>query len=65
MFFCFFEPFHPIFALKLAKGANKIKKKCFQKFDKTQNLMLSSNPLKEVQKKSPKNSYKAENFCTQ
>jgi hypothetical protein len=39
-----------MFALKLAKGANKSKQKFFQKFEKTQNLMLSSNPLKEVQK---------------
>jgi hypothetical protein len=53
MFFLFFEPFRPILALKLAKSAKMSNNIFWAKIrfwhHKTQNLMLSSNPLKKVQ----------------
>jgi hypothetical protein len=49
-------------ALKLAKSANKGKTKFSENieygYQKTQNVMLISNPLKKFHKKSHKRSYK-------
>ncbi len=56
-FFHLFEPFRPRWTLKLAKSAKKaniIFPKIWYVHHKTQNSMLSSNPLKKVPKFYPK-----------
>ncbi len=57
--FRFFEPFRPHLTSKLAKGANmKIILATVQyRYSETQNVMLSFNPLKKLQKYSYVKSY--------
>jgi hypothetical protein len=67
MFFVFLEPFRQILTLKLAKVLLQAKNyyvKIRYEYHKTPNLMLSSNPLKKVQKISLKKSLD-KILCTQ